>query len=410
MNAICLIVDRLQSGYLGAYGNTWVHTPHLDRLAAESFVFDQALVDSPRLGPLYRSLWHGWHAIRRRDPEPDRPALADLLGEAGVYNALLCDEAEVIRHGLAESFDEVTPIDPPFEPCVAASIDQTHLARGFAQMIDWLEGAPRPHLLWCHLSGLGGPWDAPIDLRESFRLEGDPPPYSGHEAPSRRLEAEFDPDELLAYCHAYAGQVAVLDTCVGALLEFLHESPLGAETLLVLMGARGFPLGEHGRVGPCDEPLHGEVVHVPLMMRLPDGQGATARTAALVEPSDLWSTLLAWWRVAPPEAPTARDLLPLVREEVDALRDRLLLIDEGFQQAIRTPAWYLRASGSIEDGSEIKLYVKPDDRWEVNNVADRCHDVVDKLRRAFETAGQALQAGRATDLAPLDELLLAGLE
>ena len=63
MNAICLVIDRLHTGFLGAYGNTWIETPAFDRLAAESFLFDQMLVDSPQLGPLYRSFWQGCHAL-----------------------------------------------------------------------------------------------------------------------------------------------------------------------------------------------------------------------------------------------------------------------------------------------------------------------------------------------------------
>ena len=65
MNAICLVIDRLHAGYLGAWGNTWIETPWLDRLAAESLVFDQMLVDTPHLEPLYRSYWHGLHALAR---------------------------------------------------------------------------------------------------------------------------------------------------------------------------------------------------------------------------------------------------------------------------------------------------------------------------------------------------------
>ena len=59
----CLVIDRLQHGFLGAYGNTWIETPAFDRLAAESFVFDQMLIDSPQLGSLYRSFWQGRHAL-----------------------------------------------------------------------------------------------------------------------------------------------------------------------------------------------------------------------------------------------------------------------------------------------------------------------------------------------------------
>ena len=63
MNAICLVFDRLHAGYVGAYGNSWIDTPWLDRLASQSLLLDCALVDSPDLERLYRSYWQGWHAL-----------------------------------------------------------------------------------------------------------------------------------------------------------------------------------------------------------------------------------------------------------------------------------------------------------------------------------------------------------
>ena len=415
MNAICLVIDRLHAGFLGAYGNAWVQTPQLDRLAAESFVFDHALADSPRLEAWCRSCWHGWHAIRRNPPPEDRPTLLDLLDSAGVSAALVTDEPAVARHPLATGFDELVEIDPPEHREPAHRVEQTHVARCFAQTIDWLQEAREargPLLLWCHLTGLGGPWDAPREFRRAYVEEGDPPPRNTAEVPRMRLAEDYDPDELLWVTQAYAGQVSLLDTCVGALLEFLDESPMGAETLLVLLSARGFPLGEHLRVGSCDEALYGELVQVPWMMRFPDGLGAAARSQALVEPGDLWATLLAWWQIAGrPDAPTAQSLLPVVREEVATLRDRLLVVADGLEQAIRTPAWYLRESGGAEeDTAGVELFAKPDDRWEVNDVSDRCHEVVDGLREVFVQSERFLQTGQMSDLPPLEEILASWAE
>ena len=47
VNAICLLIDGLNAGYLGCYGNASIGTPEFDRLASESFVLDQAILDSP---------------------------------------------------------------------------------------------------------------------------------------------------------------------------------------------------------------------------------------------------------------------------------------------------------------------------------------------------------------------------
>ena len=87
MNAVCLVIDRLHAGYVGAYGNTWIETPALDRLASRSLLLDQALVDSPDLERLYRSYWQGWHALCRQEPPESRPSLAAMLRDAGVTTA-----------------------------------------------------------------------------------------------------------------------------------------------------------------------------------------------------------------------------------------------------------------------------------------------------------------------------------
>jgi arylsulfatase A-like enzyme len=405
MNGVCLVVDRLHSGYLGAYGNTWIETRWLDRLASQSFVFDQALVDSPQLEELYRSYWQGWHALCSAALPERRPSLAALLREAGVTTALLTDEPQVARHPLSVDFDELVEIDPPWQPQNANEIEQTHFARCFVQMIHWLEAAQGPFFLWCHLGGLGTTWDAPLEFRQAYCEPGDPLPPAAADVPDRVFPADYDPDELLGIIQSYAGQVALLDRCLGAFLEFLDGLPAGRETLLTLISARGFPLGEHRRVGPCDGALLAELVHVPWMMRFPDATGAAVRCQALVEPADLWATVLDWCRVgAVPPSPTAGSVMPLVRGQSGALRDRLCILGGGGQRAIRTPAWYLRA------GPEPELFAKPADRWETNNVASRCQEVVECLQDALMQCELTLSAGRISELPPLSELLLSGFD
>lgn len=417
MNAICLVVDRLHAGHLGAYGNSWIETPATDRLASRAFTFDSVLIDSPELANLYRSYWQGWHALCPMQPPEDRPSLAAMLREAGVHTALLTDERAVGGHPLAMDFDELIEIDPPWQPQEAPEIEETHLAKCFVQVIDWLQSAREPFLLWCHLAGLGTTWDAPLEFRRSYWEPGDPQPPGSAEVPDLMLSADHDPDELLGISQAYSGQVSLLDTCLGALIDDFDGSPAAMETLLVLTSSRGFPLGEHRRVGACDEALYAELVHVPLMLRSADLYGATDRSRALVEPADLWATLLEWYGVSDrPPTPSARSLLPIVRHEVEALRDRLCIAGNGTDRAIRTPAWYLRLAAGPFGGTcscpadGMELFAKPDDRWEVNNVSDRCHEVVECLQDVLHQYEQTLGSGPVSDLPPLSEVLLSGLD
>lgn len=399
MNAICLVIDRLHAGYLGAYGNGWIETPAFDRLAAESFLFDQMLIDTPQLQPLYRSYWQGSHALAGAD---DRLTLPAALRASGVHTALLSDEDAVYRHPLATDFNEIIAFEPPRQAQVApeGAAEQTHLARCFAQIIEWMQSAPRPYLLWCHLAALGLTWDAPLEFRQLYSEPDGPEPRPSADVPDLLLPEDGNPDEAVAFAQAYAGQVSLLDACLGGLCKILRAQ----ETLLVVTSSRGFPLAEHRRFGPCDEAIYGELVHVPLVVRFPDGLGASARSQALVEPADLMPTLLDYWQIANTPPASAASLLPIIRGDAVALRDRLVVAGRGTERGLRTPAWYLRA---VEDP---ELYVKPDDHWEANNVAIRCQEVVQCLQDTLLQTEQALRTGRTSDLPPLTDVLVEGLE
>jgi arylsulfatase A-like enzyme len=404
MNTLCLVVDRLHIGYLGTYGNAWIETPAVDRLGAEGCVFDQCLIDSPQLERLYRSYWLGRHALEPLELSDDR-SLARLLAEAGVGTTLVTDAAEVARHGLAGDFGEVLELAPADAEQSADRIDQTHLGRAFARLIGRIEALAEPYLLWCHLTGLAGPWDAPREYRLRYVEPGDPEAPAWIDPPNKLLEEDFDPDDVLGISQAYAGQVSLLDACVGALLEALEELPSARRTLLVLVAARGFPLGEHRRVGPCDEALYAELVHVPLLVRLPSSETATVRSQALVHPADLCATILDWHGIAPHQRPwLAGSLVPLMREESESIRDRLCIVGGDRERAIRTPAWYLREATTPE------LFRKPDDRWEVNEVSDRCAEVVELLRESLGQYQEVVLSSRSTQLPPIPEILASGIE
>jgi hypothetical protein len=67
---------------------------------------------------------------------------------------------------------------------------------------------------------------------------------------------------------------------------------------------------------------------------------------------------------------------------------------------MRTPAWYLRAGG------QPQLFVKPDDRWEINDVVSRCPGIVEGLQTALTQYELALPAARISQLPPLSPALL----
>lgn len=389
---------------VGAYGNSWIRTRRLDRLACESFVFDQALIDSPQLARLYRAYWLGVPGGCKETLATGGTSLLHLLSASGWHTSLVTDEIEVASLLAAADFAERIVVEPPKGNRTAADESQTQLARLFAAATTWLQTASEPFCLWVHAQGMGGAWDAPLELRNQYADDEDPKPPRFVSTPNRRLPDVFDPDELLGIVHAYAGQVTLLDRHFGAFCDALDESAAAPNTQLTLLGARGFPLGEHLRVGPCDEALYNETVQIPWLMRFPDRLGSLARSQALARPADLPGTLLEWLgldgrRLGTPCVPS---LLGIVRGEFDAIREAMLMVSR-HDRAIRTPAWHLRQP----DAGPPELYAKPSDRWEVNEVARLLPDIAIGLQAAL---AELEQADEGSMLSPLAEALITEVD
>ncbi len=441
MNVLCIVVDGLQPAYLGSYGNGWVETPHFDRLAAEGFVFDQAFVGSPRLASFHAGAWHGLStsappAAHEKAISSPASSLPAMFRAAGYRTVLLTDEPRLNDLAAADAFEDrvVLEAKPDSQaPSQTAEDDEsTATAELFAAALEILDGKsleddaepreaspplPSPHLLWIHARGFSGPWDAPLERRTRYADEEDPEPLEFAAPPHQRLAAEPDPDYLWGIRQAYAAQVTLLDDWLGVLLDWLDTSPGGKDTLVCVLSARGYPLGVHGQLGyPADDAptLYSEATQLAWLLRFPERACAAGRTNALVEPADLPATLAQicglpaeGWASQPQAGGSS--LLDVVREAARRTRDRLFF-SANTASALRTGGWYLisRPNKAGEGEPGLELYAKPDDRWEVNEVAARCPGVVEKLTGLLSEQ-QQLAAGEVVELTPLDEELDTGL-
>jgi len=357
-NAIVLVLDRLGAGFLGPYGNTWLDTPAFNRFASQSHLFEFCLTHSPDLGEVYKAWW-------------EESKLTTQLANAGVQATLVTDEPTVANLPAAAEFAEQVTIPLSGNHVEAESLEDCQLASFFATAIERIGVSGPNSLLWLHAQAMHGDWDAPYEFRQALADEDDPDPPTTIEPPHLKLAPNYDPDITLGLQQAYGAQVTVLDACLGVLLDYLQSAPLEGETLLCITSPRGYPLGEHLSVG--GEELFGELLQTPLMIRTPDTT-VGYRDLTLTCISDLSATLQSWFGLSNEkseqtegEQSEGRNLL--ARENPP----EALIAEHNGQRSIRTAEWFLH------DGEEQKLYAKPDDRWEVNNVADRCPLEVEEL-------------------------------
>ena len=334
-NYLCISIDGLQSGAIGAYGNTWIQTPTLDTFACQSALFDRFYNSSIDLANTLTELWQF---------PPDR------------HRILLTDDTDVFLHENAGLFDEKHRLEAKQRSRAAGKIEETQFYRNMATIADLLRvRTGEPFFFWAHFEGFRGYWDFPISYRKRYQIDEDPDPYPGVALPEI-VGRNINPDVKQSVLEAYSGGVSVLDEALAGLLAFLEDSGLAQTTVLLFTSVRGFSLGEHGTIGISDD-LYGENVHLPLFVRFPDGAFAGFRSQTLLQPADVFK-LLSQYPDPLPETPD--ELHPLIRIG---------------NEVIITPDWFV-----YHKPSGTQLYVKPDDHWEVNDVADRCPLVLEQIR------------------------------
>jgi arylsulfatase A-like enzyme len=414
MKTLVLNADALHLGYLGCYGNEWVATPALDRLAAEGVVFDQHYADRPDRS---RSYWTGRYDFPK--PEPTAPPLKTpdlraLLEAGGVPFVLVNDPGP-----LTPDAEKATPLERTLE----ATLDT----------LDHL-GAAERWLIWVDLPSLQPPWrvvdefldryfagppseeledaeDESDEQEEAADQEGGEPE---EEPPTPLLDAAGGPIDVADLARlerlqlTYAAAVTQLDAIIGQLIEELGHRGLLDGLAVIVTADRGLPLGEHGFVGTERPWPHDELIHLPLLIRLPGHADAGLRISTLTQPVDLFPTLLDLLGLPEPES-HGHSLLPLVRGEKEQMRAYAcagLEQGEGLEWALRTPEWGfvlpLRApAGAPTRGPQ--LYVKPDDRWEVNNVVQHRLDFAERLEQTLRAFVEATRQPGALQVPGLPE-------
>jgi arylsulfatase A-like enzyme len=369
MKVLVVHAPGLHAGYLGCYGNEWVETPHLDRLAAEGIVFDQHYADCPGAPESLRTSWTGRYCfpLPGEDDTPpagDRLSLADTLTAGGIAfihaGGAKASVKGAIRTGLA-ALDRLTDRDR------------------------WL--------LWLDVPLLVPPWQVPDEFLERYFAEGpeeEAEPLTPWTDPPAGPLDPADNTGLERLQNTYAAVVTHLDAEIGRQLEAAAD-----DVLVCVTADRGLALGEHGVVGECRSWLHEEVIHLPLIVRLPGRAEACRRVFALTQPADLFPTLLETFGVPVPEAAQGRSLWPLLSGKTEQVRAYACAgrrVADAVEWALRAPEWgfILPVSSAAEDRSNTpQLYVKPDDRWEVNNVVQHHLDLAEHLEQTLHGFVQA---------------------
>ncbi len=404
MKAVVITVEGVGTSLLGSYGSSTATTPALDRLAARSIVLDQCIVDSYDVLTQLRSLWTGQHAMNANEPIESLWSIWKEFSSRGIATHLITDSEQVADWVQQLSIDSITKIDmeSPTEP--ALDSEECCLMQLFVSAIELLENPEFTGVLWIHSRGLRWPWDAPVDLRLAMIDPEDPAPPEEIHVPSASVDDETDPDWIVGWGQVAAAQVAVLDQAFDAIEQTVAARSDADEWSWLFVALGGTPLGEHGSIGELTKQGYSEEVSAAVFARASNMGPIGTRRSELCQLPDVGITWLAMLNVKHENASTwgcdVCQLNPLARTVEWPLRHSIAwLQDNG--TTIRTTAWMMHTS---EEGLS-QLYAKPDDRWEVNDVASRRDDVVQKLSALVPLLQEASASSKRESLGQLDRVL-----
>lgn len=388
MNAIVIVADSLRLDHLGCYGNEWISTPNLDAFARESLVFDQAFSEGLPTLPTRTAMWTGRHTLPFRGwqaLEPKDIVLAEWLWDKGFTTGLITDVYHMHKPGMGYSrgFDTAEFLrGQEYDPWV---VDDTldvsaGMARHFKpnpqeERSSWFEDGFRQYLrnlsrrrteedyfvaqvcrravewlermrgrdnllLWVDCFDPHEPWDPPEDFYRRYADSS----YQGQQildpVPSV-VKGYLSEDELRNTKALYAGEVSFVDRWVGYLLQEARRLGYFDDSLILFTTDHGEPFGDHGIVRKCRPWNYEELVHVPFLLRLPDGTGAGTRTDAIFQLCDVAPTLYDFLGIAPPDGQTGRSILPVVRGETQGVRDFACIGHHGKSWTWRDHDWSL---------------------------------------------------------------------
>ncbi len=221
----------------------------------------------------------------------------------------------------------------------------------------------------------------------------------------------YDP-KLLKAC--YYGEIELVDTQLGRILEAIEESGQANDTIVVFMSDHGELLGDHGLLFKGCRFFEG-LVHVPLIVSWPHAVQEGSVSSALVELVDVAPTLLELAGLAIPDYVQGRSLAGLLEGRADLHSHKRIVVSEyndamgtgttvgGYDASHGTMSFDGRYKVALYHGHDIgEIYDLEQDPGEFDNLWDRpgfeqlrCRLLKQHIDAVMATSGPGVRRVRA---------------
>jgi len=292
-NLVLITLDSTRADRMGFLGAKGALTPNLNRLAGESIVFERAYAQSPASVVSHATILSGAY-----------PQSTGMSAIGGMISPSLLYVPDLLRAQAYRTAAFVGSID--LDP-------RNGLAQGFGRGFQTYDAGFRPAI----------PGDArpSVTERRGDQVVAGAVAWLDHNAQGQGQGQFFlwvHISDARAPATSYNSAITAADAAIGKLIGALQQRKIYGNTAVIVVADHGESLGSHG------EDAHGiflydETIHVPLLVKLPEGRPAakpaTMRVAAKVRLVDIAPTLLEIAAIPVPSQMQGQSLLRIAKSK-----------------------------------------------------------------------------------------------
>ena len=297
-NVVVVVIDTLRADKLRPFNpQTRVKTPAIDQFASDGAVFELAQAPENWTKPSVASILTGLHPQTHQQKTGDAalPSSAELLsehlqGEGFATGGFIANGYVSDRFGFDQGWDDYTNYIREEKSTEAKDV--------FDDAGNWIE-AHKDGRFFAYIQTIDPhvPYDPPGKYLQMY----DPSEYAGQikprmtgdlleKAKRNPPQVVFDARDKRQLEALHDGEITKHDHFFGAFLERLSALGLANDTLIVVTSDHGEEFDDHGSWGHGHS-VYQELLHVPLMFRLPNRVPAGTKVGEAVSTLDISATV-----------------------------------------------------------------------------------------------------------------------
>jgi len=433
LNVLLIIADDLNCD-LGAYGNSVVKTPNIDRFAEKGILFENAHNQYPLCGPSRASFMTGMYTnqtkitsnnMNLRNSIPDVITLGQRFRQSGYQSVRI---GKIFHYDNPSAIgtsgnDDIYSWDQTINPYGRDKIEEykikTLSTRKYGGTLSWLaaEGedneqtdgiaaseaikkldyfasSETPFFLAVGFFRPHTPFVAPkeyFDFYDRNKIEipevsseylATLPVPAVKSIRARKNQLNLEKELAQEIKEAYYSTISFVDAQVGRILDHIKSLGLDKNTVVVFTSDHGYHLGEHGHWQK--QTLFENSTRIPLIISSPSVKNKDIKTISPVELIDVYPTLMDLTNINTPMHVVGKSLVPLMKNTNASVRESALTRwRNGY--TIKTKRYRLTKWG-VNGELGYELYDHKNDKNELINLASNkeYREVMDTLKALID--------------------------